>query len=374
MDEKKLLNCVRDLVSIPSYQDTGEIREYICSYIKNLGFLPVVDKIGNIKVEIGSERAFLLNAHVDTVPPKGWEDAFQPIINHKKLYGLGASDDKAGVACLLELLRSIREEKIKGSFVFLFSVNEEAHPLEKNGAFYSLPHLNVHHALVLEPRTRENGEILLGVGCRGIYRSHIIIKGKRHHSGTPSPKDNALYLALDFVNKLREQELPSVTLSLNGKIFSLHADATITQIKAEEGMNVAPGLCHLDLDYRCIPKESKNSIEKWLHSLLKEAKLKDKVFFSNSWFYPAYFCSDKKFIEACLHIAKEENIILLPSFSSGRNDSTVFGNYGNIPSLVLGPGTMGQAHKRGEYLYLPGFFRSCNFIEVLIRELPRFFN
>src|SRR5437588_11296028 len=94
-----------DLVSVRSV--TGEeaaLSEYIHDHLTRAGVSVRRDEEGHVTAEVGrGERLLVVNGHVDTVPPvDGWKtDPFTPRVEDGRVYGLGASDMKAGLACMM---------------------------------------------------------------------------------------------------------------------------------------------------------------------------------------------------------------------------------------------------------------------------------
>ena len=105
-----MASLIQKLIEIKSVSGSeSEIQKFIFNYLINLGLKPAW-KQGNVWVKIKGKdkaKALIFNAHVDTVDPgeiKNWSDLpWLGTINHGKIYGLGASDEKAGAAALFFL-------------------------------------------------------------------------------------------------------------------------------------------------------------------------------------------------------------------------------------------------------------------------------
>src|SRR5262249_38366988 len=110
-----------DLVGIRSV--TGEeakLSDYIFDRLKAARVSVERDEEGNITAEVGrGDRLLVVNGHMDTVPPvDGWKaDPFLPRIADGRVYGLGASDMKAGLACMMWLAQHVRP-RIRTWFAF----------------------------------------------------------------------------------------------------------------------------------------------------------------------------------------------------------------------------------------------------------------
>src|SRR2546426_446207 len=115
-----LVDITRKLVSIPSYVDAEvderQIGDYIASYLQDLGYLqvmrqPVERGRFNVIAHDGHPPRLMFGCHMDTVLASGgWQhDPFGGEVVGDFLYGLGASDMKGGISCLLYALASFRQ-------------------------------------------------------------------------------------------------------------------------------------------------------------------------------------------------------------------------------------------------------------------------
>ena len=106
MDSVEVL---KQLIKFPTYQITeGKVEEgmkqcanFLSDHLEKFGFKVRVDDLFNVVAEktFAGKKSFLLNTHFDTVPPSSeWKDALTPRLEGDRLYGLGASDAKGGIA------------------------------------------------------------------------------------------------------------------------------------------------------------------------------------------------------------------------------------------------------------------------------------
>ena len=80
----------------------------------------------------GERKALLFDGHLDTVPPGNWtEDPWGAVVKDGKLYGLGASDMKGGLAAMMHVVKAIKKSgaALKGDLVFAASIDEETDSL-----------------------------------------------------------------------------------------------------------------------------------------------------------------------------------------------------------------------------------------------------
>lgn len=109
------IDILKRLIEFPTYQvSESEVEEgmkrctsFFADYLEKIGYKVRVDDLYNVVAEktFDGEKTFLLNTHFDTVPPSNeWKDALTPRLEGDRLFGLGASDAKGGIAATLSAL------------------------------------------------------------------------------------------------------------------------------------------------------------------------------------------------------------------------------------------------------------------------------
>ncbi len=154
VNTEKLKLYLKELIAIPSYEDCDQIQKYL---MHRLSFIPwerqYVGKndLYNI-VSIDPKKPFLVNTHVDTVPPIDMENPFEAVEKNGAIYGRGAADTKGLIASLIVAVEMFKEEypdkEIPVSFAF--TVDEEQNTALGSEKLKELlgP---IQYALVLEP-------------------------------------------------------------------------------------------------------------------------------------------------------------------------------------------------------------------------------
>ncbi len=127
------LKITEKLISLKSYNGADEPFYYLKEILDSAGAkVEVIEHEGvkNIHAEYGKGTAvFGFNGHYDTVPPEGdWErNPLQPTIKHGKLYGLGSTDMKGGLAGMLCAFIEIGKLNPKKKIIFQAVGDEEIH-------------------------------------------------------------------------------------------------------------------------------------------------------------------------------------------------------------------------------------------------------
>jgi len=186
----------------------------------------------------------LLVGHIDTVPWQGQDPAH---IVGDRLFGLGASDMKSGVAVMVHLLedREVREGPYDVVGVFY---DAEEGPDAQNGLEPVLQQFSwlseADFAVVTEPTDLE-----LQLGCQGVVNATVRFEGKAAHSARPWLGENAVTKAGAWLAGLHERrpepfEIAGLTFF---EVFS------VTRATAGVANNVIPSTFDLHLNYRFPP-------------------------------------------------------------------------------------------------------------------------
>lgn len=140
INRERLVQEFINLVKIDSpSRDEREVFDYLKGLLSDLGAEVSEDNacektggnagnlLARIKGTADNAPALLLNAHIDTVSPgRGIEPCMRDGIIYSSGDTILGSDDKSGVVIILEVLRTLRENKLPhGDLNILFTVSEE---------------------------------------------------------------------------------------------------------------------------------------------------------------------------------------------------------------------------------------------------------
>ena len=257
-----LLETLIEIVDIPSV--TGS-EEEICAWLENRydGRYPL-ERVGKSLIvgQPGDGGVFTaLYGHTDTVPDQGDPSAR---IEGDRLVGLGASDMKAGVAVMIELLdEGIGEGE--GTLVCVFYDAEEG-PAADNGleaVLDSAPWLlDAEISIVLEPTNLD-----LEIGCNGTLNANVIFTGSTAHSARPWRGENAITKAGEWLAALhaREPELVRIGDLEYREVFS------VTKASGGIANNIIPGEFVINLNHRFPPIYSIEEAEERLRAVAEDA-------------------------------------------------------------------------------------------------------
>lgn len=249
------------LCAIPSV--TGD--EAACaSYVEGLlRETPLsVTRIGQTLLARGPIRGrplVVLAGHTDTVPPRGQTDV---AMRDGRIYGLGASDMKGGLAVMLALAEGLDLDQCPYDLGFVFYDREEG-PWAESGlgpALEQAPWLQTANlAFCLEPSDND-----VQVGCLGTMHAVLSFHGRAAHSARPWQGENAIHAAGPLLTALGA--LAPVEQNCGGFPYREVMSATLAD--GGRARNVIPDLFEINVNFRFAPGRSIESAEAQLRAFV----------------------------------------------------------------------------------------------------------
>ncbi|MHC1563807.1 MAG: M20 family metallopeptidase [Candidatus Hecatellaceae archaeon] len=294
-------------------------------------------------------KTIVLNAHLDHVPPReNWSfNPYEGRLEGSRVYGVGASDNKSGVAAMLEIaeLLSRAEGSLRGRVVFLFTSREETSLGKEEARRKAFQGLKADGGICLDTHLLdEGGKANLVVGCRGIMNLTLTVLGRAYHSSEPEKGVNSIYMSMSYIQALRKLKLPR-----SKRKPPSHANLSVTKIATNGWATRIPDKCTLTINYRALPEEN---LEKVRSRLLKLASKKCREGFKLESVEKAegYRLNLKEpIVKASLKALKELGLKARPTISRGWIDAASFKLKAGIPMVGLGTPTKGQAHVPDEW-------------------------
>ncbi|MFX0086784.1 MAG: M20 family metallopeptidase [Candidatus Hodarchaeota archaeon] len=336
----------------------GELAEYLKDEIEALGLKCEIDEIEPGRPNIYARlkhgklgKRLNFNGHLDTVPVvDGWEtDPFNPVVKDGKLYGLGACDMKAGIACILDMLRAFVESNhsFNGELSFSGVIDEEAYGKGAK-AMLKTDFAQVDAIVLAEPYSGDELKpIPLGITGKILY--DITVKGKAAHGFRPHLGINAI------------EELGKILVNLDKLNFKNHPDfgkGNYSTLKIEGGYDVysvvVPALARMEVNRLLVPGESVKIAIEDIKRLVKALNLKAEVEVKiKSPQYEAYVIDKNEDIIQVFEPVYNEVMGKTPlyNYTRGITDANIFTGEGRIPCLHLGP-HQEVAHQKNEYVPL----------------------
>lgn len=340
--------------------EEGEARlsDYLASFFRDIGIAVIRQDVSPGRRNVlawlpgdDARRTILFDAHQDTVSAEGMSiPPFSGEIREGKLFGRGACDVKGGMAAMLFAIRRAAAEKPKAaaSVVLACTADEEYAFSGVQRLFadpWNLPKPAM--AIVAEPTLLD-----VVIAHKGLMHWDISTRGTSCHSASPESGDNAIYRMARVVSVL-EDYAGSLMAGPNHPLLG-RATLSVGVIRGGTSTNVVPSSCLVEIDRRLIPGEDPMGA----FSGCREAVL-SKLGAD----FPV-ICHDPWLIAPALNTAADAEVarIAEEAVRSVRGESRARGvpygtdaatlSGGGIPSVVLGPGDIAQAHTRDEWIAL----------------------
>lgn len=351
----KEIEILKKLIKIPTYQKEGmkECSTFLNQELKRLGFKTRIDELNNIiatKQYNPEGENFLINAHFDTVSPgKEWKtDPLKPVKKKHMIYGLGATDDKGSIACLISALEEVEESEIKKLFLLLSSHEDclfRTPEKNWNGTEWALKKKKIpaKRGLVLEP-TCLNNKLTVRIGCGGSVSYRITAKGKEVHSSRVEEGENAIYKMIPLLNEIKKMKPEKLNLHGN----ELSAQFSVNLIKGGRAIGIIPGECMIRVQRRLMPTEDDEKIIKNFMNKIKpyQAEIEE------TYHKKPYLIEPEHELVEELTKSFSKNLQTRPEYSiiMGGTDATHLKELNKTRTVIFGPGENPICHQPNEYI------------------------
>ena len=293
----------------------------------------------------------LFESHMDTVSIEGMTiDPFAGEIKDGRLYGRGACDTKGTGAAMFWALKEVLGASSQANNVaLLFTVDEE---IGKSGVRGFVER----HLATLDWRPAgaivgEPTRLKPVVAHNGVVRWQIHTKGVAAHSSNPTNGRSAIKMMLKVIDALESHYIPNLTAAhpLTGK-----AQCSINIIRGGAQINIIPEHCEIEIDRRVVPGEDPYQVLPAVEKILDELRRSDDTLRVTQcepdiidW--PLDPGAGETFAAAVQKVVAQSGLAAeLAGVGYGTDGSNLA--RAGIPTVVLGPGDIAQAHTHNEWL------------------------
>lgn len=302
----------------------------------------------------------LLAAHLDTVPAGGgWSEApFSGKIEHGRLYGRGATDDKCHVAILAEIAASLAEDKLLPSrdILFLAMSDEEA-----GGRAGLLPLMEKNIIPASEAVILDSSGFEVLVAQKGLIHAKVEVFGKKAHGAYPERGKNAIERAAKIICALKENPVKSKKHPLLGP-----PTINIGTIAGGERVNIVADKCLFEVDARfppsVTPRQMEAHIRKVINSVTKEYALSVE-----SEMAPVEVEKNSPLANAILSAIVSAGRKAKTGGSSGATLMAEFVKR-NMPCVSVGFGAEGTEHAANEYVVIKDVVDGANAMDYFLKS------
>jgi acetylornithine deacetylase len=338
---------------IPEYDESNlPVIHLLAEWFSSLGFcteiVPVADFPGkaNLIATLGQgDGGLVLSGHTDTVPcnPERWQsDPFTLTERDGRFYGLGTCDMKGFFSLVIEAVSHYLEQDFNQPLIVLATADEEssmcgARALAEQGA------LKGRYAVVGEPTSLRPIRM-----HKGIMMESIRLIGRAGHSSDPALGINAMDAMIPVM-----QELQALRFDLSQRYQNAHfAVQTPTLnlgcIHGGDNPNRICGSCELAFDLRTLPGMSNDDLRDEIRRRINPIAEQNRVSLEYEALFPGVdsFATDA----SSPLVQAAERLTGVSSEAVNYATEAPFLQKLGMETIVLGPGSIDQAHQPDEFL------------------------
>jgi acetylornithine deacetylase len=351
--------------------------EWVESYLKRCGvaYERIPDQAGikaNIWATIGpaDKPGYILSGHSDVVPVDGqsWaSDPFRLSRRDGRLYGRGATDMKGFVACCLAAVPDMKARRLARPIHLAISYDEEVGCIGVQDIIARIKRGAVKPAgcFVGEPSL-----MAVVVGHKSKRSMRVTVRGHTVHSSLAPHGVNAVEYAARLIVKIRDI---SERLAREGARDPLY-DVPFTTghtgvVNGGSALNIVPDSCTFEFEFRAIGADDVNALTEeviaygrdTLEPAMKAVAPEAGITFEGRSGFPG------------LDTPADDGVVVLAKQIAGTNaySKVAYGteagrfSVAGIPSVVIGPGSIDQAHKADEFVAESELAKCVAFIDGL---------
>jgi acetylornithine deacetylase len=283
----------------------------------------------------------LLEAHLDTVAPPGWGLAVGR--DGDRIVGRGACDTKASCAAMVAALARLALDDVRPTIVFAGAMDEEYAMAGSRALLDQLPHVDA--AVVGEPTGLRPVRV-----HNGLVRFRITARGASAHTSRAHLGVNAVSAAARTIVALEEDLLPL----LYERAHPLAGPALLTAAVVRGGVaaNMVPETCEILLDRRIAPGEDPDAalkeVDEVLHGLRRAGHELERE--NPDIVLPAVETPADHPLTRVAEAAASTALGVREAAGGAPygTDASHISELGGIPCIVLGPGSIDEAHSDHE--------------------------
>lgn len=329
----------------------------------------------NLMIEIAgdeTEPELIFICHMDTVPlGEGWDmDPLSGELRDGKLYGRGACDMKAGLACAVSAFTEAANLKHRGliphrTLKLIATVDEEGEMCGVEQAIRSGWVSENSYVLDTEPT---NGEIQMA--HKGRVWFVLEIQGVPAHASTPWKGADAIAAMAEVIAEIRTEVEQLPNCGTMGK-----STVCFGQIQGGQQPYVVSDRCRATVDMRLVPPCNTDTAVSLVKKAMETAMQKIPGV-KGSWEITGNRPCIEEHMESelmrqlqycCREVSGTETVVgVFPGYT---DTAVIAGMLKNHNCMSYGPGNLALAHKPNEYVEIKDILRCESVLKRLVRQL-----
>ena len=329
----------------------------------------------NLYATVGprGQAGVMLSGHTDVVPVEGQAWSHPPFALTEvdgRLYGRGAADMKGFVAAALAAVLGAARRPLKVPLHLALSYDEEI------GCMGVRSLIDMLEGAPVRPRFCIVGEptgMQVATGHKGKVALRATCVGREGHSALAPMALNALHLAVDFVNAVRDLQARVVDVGLKDGDYDVpYTTLHVGKLKGGVQVNIVPNSAVVDFEIRALAGEDTDGLITALRDAAEGICAPLRADFpevairvERLWDYPG------------LGTPSDAGVVNFVKRLTGANGTmkVAFGTEGGlfdarlgIPTVICGPGSMAQGHKPDEYVSVEQMARCEAMLAALVQR------
>ena len=344
--------------------------EWVEAYLDRFGVAHerVPDKTGskaNVWATIGPSGmpGTILSGHTDVVPVDGqsWStDPFRLTERNGRLYGRGATDMKGFDACCLAALPDMVAAPLTRPIHLALSYDEEVGCIGVRGMIARLKRAEMKPAACF---VGEPTEMDVVIGHKGKRSFRVTVHGKTCHSSLAPRGVNAVEYAARLIVKIRDISDRLARTGVHDPLYDVpYTTAHTGVVHGGTALNIVPDACTFEFEFRPLATDDVADARERLELEMRAVDRAARMVFEQISEFPG------------LETPASSDVVGFAKRLAGMNEhgKVAFGTeaglfaLAGIPAVVIGPGSIDQAHKSDEYIEVSQLEACSAFLDRLI--------
>jgi acetylornithine deacetylase len=319
-------------------------------------------------------RGVLLSAHTDVVPVTGqvWAtDPFRLSRLGDRLHGRGTTDMKGYLASALALADRAARAELKEPLKLALSYDEEV------GCVGIRQMLGPLSTLIGKPRAcivGEPTEMQVAIGHKGKAALRATCHGQSGHSALAPRFLNALHLATDFVQQLRQLQQDLADTGARDPAYDIpYSTVHVGKLSGGTALNIVPSTAVVEFEYRYLTADNADDILERISHAAQRVAAEYRGRFPAAAIeveqynaYPGLAVADGAPVVGYANGLARSTGVTKVAFGT---EAGFFHQLG-IPTVVCGPGSMAeQGHQPDEYITVEQLANCDAMMDRLLADL-----
>jgi tripeptide aminopeptidase len=376
INKKRLKGFFLDLVQIDSHsREEKDVAQYIKTHLEALGIDVVMDdagekiggNCGNLLARLrgpqtGRVEPLLFCAHMDTVVPgRGVKPVEKDGIITSSGDTVLGSDDKSGVAAILEMIHILKENGLPfGEIELLFTVAEEIGLM--GAKHFDTTTLKSKCAYFLDTEDIR----CIGTGAPSAYRMTYRIFGQEAHAGLAPEKGlSAILVAAKAIQAMPLGRIDHETTANIGTIEGGAATNIITKLVTMRGEARSHDKAKLEIQVKAMRDALELSADSTA-AMIEGKPVRARIEETRNLEYQAFLIPEKSpTYQLAFRAGAQLGMKMEPEISGGGSDANVFNAQG-IESVIIGTG-MQEPHTVKEFIRFDDMVACAQLILTMVR-------